>query len=108
MKITKKNTKGLKREFNIVISAKEIEDKINEKLSEIALTARIPGFRPGKIPTSILKNRVGNEVRGEVLQTSIDEATKKAIQDENLQNLDYFKFFLLAYLIDMICELKFI
>ena len=41
MKITKKNTKGLKREFSIVISAKEIEDKINEKLSEIALTARI-------------------------------------------------------------------
>ena len=85
MKITKKNTKGLKREFSIVISAKEIEDKINEKLSEIALTARIPGFRPGKIPASILKNRIGNEVRGEVLQTSIDEASKKAIQDENLQ-----------------------
>ena len=85
MKITKKNTKGLKREFTIVISAKEIEDKINEKLSEIALTARIPGFRPGKIPASILKNRIGNEVRGEVLQTSIDEASKKAIRDENLQ-----------------------
>ena len=85
MKITKKNTKGLKREFNIVISAKEIEDKINEKLSEIALTARIPGFRPGKIPTSILKARIGKEVRGEVLQTSIDEASKKAIQDENLK-----------------------
>ena len=85
MKITKKNTKGLKREFNIVISAKEIEDKINEKLSEIALTARIPGFRPGKIPTSILKARIGKEVRGEVLQKSIDEASKKAIQDENLK-----------------------
>ena len=66
MKITKKNSKGLKREFNIVISAKEIEDKINEKLSEIALTARIPGFRPGKIPNSILKARIGKEVRGEV------------------------------------------
>ena len=85
MKITKKNSKGLKREFNIVISSKEIEDKINEKLSEIALTARIPGFRPGKIPTSILKARIGKEVRGEVLQTSIDEASKKAIQDENLK-----------------------
>ena len=85
MKITKKNSKGLKREFNIVITAKEIEDKINEKLSEIALTARIPGFRPGKIPTSILKARIGKEVRGEILQTSIDEASKKAIQDENLK-----------------------
>ena len=84
MKITKKNTKGLKRQFNIVIPAKEIEDKINEKLTEIALTARIPGFRPGKIPTSILKARIGKEVRGEILQSSIDEASKKAIQDENL------------------------
>ena len=85
MKITKINSKGLKRKFNIVISSKEIEDKINEKLSEIALTARIPGFRPGKIPNSILKARIGKEVRGEVLQTSIDEASKKAIQDENLK-----------------------
>ena len=84
MKITKKASKGLKREFNIVISSKEIEDKINSKLSEIALTARIPGFRPGKIPASILKARIGKEIRGEVLQSSIDEASKKAIQDENL------------------------
>ena len=84
MKITKKASKGLKREFNIIISSKEIEDKINAKLSEIALTAKIPGFRPGKIPTSILKARIGKEIRGEVLQSSIDEASKKAIQDENL------------------------
>ena len=84
MKITKKASKGLKREFNIIISSKEIEDKINAKLSEIALTARIPGFRPGKIPASILKARIGKEIRGEVLQSSIDEASKKAIQDENL------------------------
>ena len=84
MKITKKASKGLKREFNIIIPSKEIEDKINAKLSEIALTARIPGFRPGKIPASILKARIGKEIRGEVLQSSIDEASKKAIQDENL------------------------
>ena len=85
MKITKKTSKGLKREFNIVFSSKEIEEKINIKLSEIAVSARIPGFRPGKIPTSILKARIGKEVTGEVLQSSIDEATKKAIQDENLK-----------------------
>ena len=85
MKITKKASKGLKREFNIVVSSKEIEEKINDKLSEIAASARIPGFRPGKIPTSILKARIGKEVTGEVLQSAIDEATKKAIQDENLK-----------------------
>ena len=85
MKIIKKTTKGLKREFDINISSKEIEERINQKLSEIALTAKIPGFRPGKIPTSILKARIGKEVRGEVLQNFIDEASKKAIQDENLQ-----------------------
>ena len=85
MKITKKASKGLKKEFNIVVSSKEIEEKINDKLSEIAASARIPGFRPGKIPTSILKARIGKEVTGEVLQSSIDEATKKAIQDENLK-----------------------
>jgi len=85
MKITKKASKGLKREFNIVVPSKEIEEKINDKLSEIAASARIPGFRPGKIPTSILKARIGKEVMGEVIQSSIDEATKKAIQDENLK-----------------------
>ena len=89
MKITKKNTKGLKREFSIVISAKEIEDKINEKLSEIALTARIPGFRPGKRPASILKNRIGNEVRVRFCKHLLMRLLKKLFEMKIFNILQY-------------------
>ena len=85
MKIKKKSSIGLKTEFTITFSPEDIELRVNSKLSEIASSARIPGFRPGKIPVSVLKNRVGKEVTGEVIQIAIDEASKKAIADEKLR-----------------------
>ena len=50
----KKSSKGLKTEFSISFSSEDIQLRVNSKLSEIASSARIPGFRPGKIPISVL------------------------------------------------------
>ena len=85
MKITKKSSKGLKREFNLSFSHEEISKKIDSKLIEIGSSARIPGFRPGKVPLSIIKSRVGKEVTNEVVHNSVEEATKKVISDEKLR-----------------------
>ena len=85
MKITKKSSKGLKREFNLSFSHEEISKKIDSKLREIGSSARIPGFRPGKVPLSIIKSRVGKEVTNEVVHNSVEEATKKVISDEKLR-----------------------
>ena len=53
MNVTETLTEGLKREFKVVISANDIDTKINERLSELAPTLRLPGFRPGKVPTPV-------------------------------------------------------
>ena len=48
MEVTEMITEGLKREFKVIISASEIDNKVDERLKEIAPTLQLPGFRPGK------------------------------------------------------------
>ncbi len=85
MKIIKKTSKGLKRVFNLSFSNEEISEKIDLKLKEIGSSARIPGFRPGKVPVSIIKSRIGKEITNEVINNAVEDATKKVISDEKIR-----------------------
>ena len=84
MTITQTLSEGLKREFEVVISSKEIDNLINQKLVGIAKEAKLPGFRPGKVPISVVKNRFGKQVLGEVVRESIDNASKETMESHNL------------------------
>ncbi len=86
MQIKLSLNKGLSREFEIAIDAGEIEKRTVEKLTEISKTAKMPGFRPGKVPLSVVKTRFGDQSKGEVIQAMLDEAAREAI-DENDLNL---------------------
>ena len=55
MTITQTLSEGLKREFEIVITSSEIDKLVNEKLINIAKEAKLPGFRPGKVPISVVE-----------------------------------------------------
>ncbi|MCA8928713.1 MAG: trigger factor, partial [Alphaproteobacteria bacterium] len=55
MQVTETLNEGLKREFDCVIAAAEISEKVDAKLQEIAPTMRLPGFRPGKVPMKVLR-----------------------------------------------------
>ena len=68
MNVTETSADGLKREFTITVPASEVEDKITRRLGEIARTVQIRGFRPGKVPMPLLRQRYGSAVRGEVLE----------------------------------------
>ena len=59
MKITETLNEGLNRSYEILLTAAEIDEKAAAKLTEIAGTASIPGFRPGKVPMSVFKGRFG-------------------------------------------------
>ena len=76
MQVTETLNEGLKREFDCVIAADTINAKVDEKLLEAAPTVNLPGFRPGKAPMKILRQRFGKSVTGEV----IDEAVRDGIQ----------------------------
>ncbi|MDA0764323.1 MAG: trigger factor [Proteobacteria bacterium] len=84
MTITQTLSEGLKREFEIVITSSQIDKLVNDKLINIAKEAKLPGFRPGKVPVSVVKNRFGKQVLGEVVRESIDNATKETMESSNL------------------------
>ena len=81
MEIKEKKTTGLKREFEITITSKTINELIQNKISELAPKASIPGFRPGKVPHSIIKSRFGKQIFGEVVNESLNNASKKIVDD---------------------------
>lgn len=85
MQVTEINVAGLKRELQIVIPAAHIATTLDARLKEISREVRLPGFRPGKVPMALLKQRFGASVMGEVLERSVQEGTQNAIAERSLR-----------------------
>ena len=85
MQVTETNTDGLTREYKIVLAAKDIDDKLSARLHEIGQSVKVPGFRPGKIPLSILKQRFGSAVMGEVLERAVQDSSSQAMMERGLR-----------------------
>ena len=74
MQVTETNTDGLKREFKIVISAQQVQSQVDDRLRELGNQVKLPGFRPGKVPMSLLKQRYEQSVRGEVSERAVHDS----------------------------------
>lgn len=85
MQVIDKNTDGLTREFNVVIPATSIEERVVSRLTEVGRQVRLPGFRPGKVPMKLLRTRFGQSVRGEILENTISESTQAALTEKALK-----------------------
>ena len=66
MEVSTETLEGLQRKMLVVIPSNRVEERVNEKLEEAAKTARINGFRPGKVPKREIKRRYGKSIREEV------------------------------------------
>lgn len=85
MQVTETHAEGLKREYKVRVDKDEIEQKVQDRLKEVGQQARIPGFRPGKAPMSILRQRFGQAVLGEVLEKAVNETSQQAMQERDLR-----------------------
>ena len=85
MQITETKSDGLSREFRVALPASEIEEKISHRLKEIARTAQLPGFRPGKVPVSILRKRYGHSVMGEILERAVNDSSQQALNEKGIR-----------------------
>jgi trigger factor len=85
MQITETNAEGLKREFTVTVASNDIEQKMQDRLSEIGRTIRLPGFRPGKVPMPVLRKRYGASVMGEVLEKAVSDSSAQAMRQHNLR-----------------------
>src|ERR1700728_273546 len=78
-------TKGLKREFKIKVPHKDVQKNFDIRLTQLGQSVKLPGFRPGKVPMAVLKQRFGADARGEVLDQTVSQASRKALQERNLR-----------------------
>lgn len=85
MQITETKSEGLSREFKIALPAKDIEEKISHRLKELAITAQLPGFRPGKVPVSVLRKKYGPSVMGEILERAVNDSSQQALAEKGLR-----------------------
>jgi len=85
MNVTETSAEGLKREFTITVPASEVDDQVTHRLEELGRAVRIPGFRPGKVPMTMLRQRYGPAVRGEVLETTVQDSSVEAMREQNLR-----------------------
>lgn len=85
MQVTETLSQGLKREFQVLLAAKELEERLTTELSTLKDKAQIKGFRPGKVPVAHLRKLYGRSVMADVLQNAVNEANQKIVTDNNLK-----------------------
>lgn len=85
MQVTETLSEGLKRGFTVVVPSTDIEGKHTAKLAELSKQVRLPGFRPGKVPERIVRQRYGTAVLAEVVEDSVNEATQQVLSDRGLR-----------------------
>ena len=85
MKVTELKSEGLSKSYKIVIPSAIIKKASDLRLSEVAATAKIDGFRPGKVPMAIIKSRFGTQVSGEVVEKQVSESMRKLFIDKKLK-----------------------
>ena len=81
MQVTETLNEGLKRGYKLIVTAQELDAKVNEKLAEAAPEIEMKGFRKGKVPMALLKKQFGPRLLGEAMQESVDGAMNKHFED---------------------------
>ncbi len=81
MQVTETLSEGLKREYQVVVPAAELDAKVNKRLDEIKGSIRIDGFRPGKVPVSHLKRVYGRSTMAEVIENTVRDANNQIVTE---------------------------
>ena len=84
MDVTVKSTGALERSMRVELPIEPIEQQVNSRLKSVGRTAKIKGFRPGKVPAKVVKQRFGKQVREEVLGEVLQKSFSAAVTQENL------------------------
>ncbi|MBF0093970.1 MAG: trigger factor [Alphaproteobacteria bacterium] len=85
MQLIETNNEGLKRAFKVIVPAGDLAEKVTAKLTEIGKTVRMQGFRPGKVPMPLLRQRYAKSVMGEVLEAAVQESVGQTIAERKLR-----------------------
>ncbi|PCJ48158.1 MAG: trigger factor [Gammaproteobacteria bacterium] len=85
MQVSVETTTGLERKMTVGIPSSSIDSEVNKKLQELSRTQKMAGFRPGKIPMSVIRKRFGGHVQQDVMREAMQRSYFDAVNQEKLQ-----------------------
>mgnify|MGYP001397733059 CR=1 FL=1 len=85
MQVSETRTEGLLHEFKVAVPAADLEAKLAKRLSELARSAAIKGFRPGKVPVAMLRKKYGLALKAEIVEETINDSSAALMQERGLR-----------------------
>ncbi|MCG6863589.1 MAG: trigger factor [Chromatiaceae bacterium] len=85
MQVSVESGEGLERRMKVGLEHEPIDAEVEKRLRELARSASMPGFRPGKVPVKILRQRYGGQVRQEVFGEMVQSSFSEAVAQEELR-----------------------
>jgi trigger factor len=85
MQVSVENTGGLERRLTVQVPGQEIQQQVETKLKELSKSVRIKGFRPGRVPLSVVRQRYGKQVRLDIVNETMQRTLQQAIREQELR-----------------------
>ena len=85
MQVSVENIGDLERRMTVQVPTDEIDSQITDRLNQLRREVRLKGFRPGKVPLNVIRQRYGQQVRDEVLQQTMQSRLQEAIGEQELR-----------------------
>lgn len=79
----------LERRMTVTVPMKPIEDEINQRISQLMRTAKLPGFRPGKVPAKFVQQQYGAQARDEALTNAVERTFSEGVESNKLRVAGY-------------------
>ncbi|MFA9460590.1 trigger factor [Thiohalorhabdus methylotrophus] len=84
MEVSVNEGSGLQRQVTVTVPAERVNQELDQRLSQLAKNVKLPGFRPGKVPLSVVESKYRDEVYGEVLNALVSETYSSALEEHSL------------------------
>lgn len=85
MQVTELKKETLNVQYEVKVTAQDIDKEVDAKVEEVSKTIKKPGFRPGKVPVAMVKKQYGKALLGEVLEKVVNDTTAKIIEEKGLR-----------------------
>jgi trigger factor len=85
LKVSIEAETGLERRIRVEVPADRIDSQVSERMRAVGKSAKLKGFRPGKVPARVIEQRYGSQVRQEVLQDMVQSGYSEAIDQQKLR-----------------------
>ncbi len=85
MQVSIETTSGLERRLTVEVPAAEVEDAVSERIEKAAKTVRLNGFRPGRVPVRVVRQRFGSAIRQEVIGETLSRTFQDAVSREGVR-----------------------